>query len=492
MTPSDVRVRMAPGPTGPFHIGRTRTAIINWLFARHAGGTFVLRIEDTDRNRSRPEYLQTIYDAFRWLDMPWDEGPEVGGPFGPYFQMSRLESYRECADRLLDNGHAYKCYCTPEELEALRQQANREKRPFRYPGTCRNLTPEERAQREAEGRTAVLRLAIPEEGTVGWDDLVLGEITFDNRELDDFVIMRANGIPLYNFAVAIDDITMEMTHVIRGQDHVSNTPRQLHVYLGLGVAPPRFGHVPLVVGLDRSKIGARFGAAPLTALEQGGYLPEAIFNYFATLGITYETEREIYSREELIELFDLRRVGKAAAVFDEDKLEWMNGVYIRSLPLNEFVKRCLPFLETAGLVSTPPTPQETEYATRVLALEQERVKTLAETPEAVEPFFLDDLAYDPALLVPKKATADNAKEVLTQSLPLLERADPFDKEVLEPQLRALTESLGLKTGVSFMALRVATTGRTYAPPLFDTMEVLGKERVVARVRSALEALQTLE
>jgi glutamyl-tRNA synthetase len=492
MTETGVRVRMAPGPTGPFHIGRTRTALINWLFARHTGGTFVLRIEDTDRNRSRPEHLQTIYDAFRWLEMPWDEGPEVGGPYAPYFQMSRLDSYREYADRLLETGRAYKCYCTPEELEALRQQANREKRPFRYPGTCRNLTAEERTQREVEGRSAVLRLAIPRDGTVRWDDLILGEITFENRELDDFVIMRANGIPLYNFAVAIDDLTMAMTHVIRGQDHVSNTPRQLHVYLALGVEPPRFGHVPLVVGLDRSKIGARFGAAPLTSLEQGGYLPEAIFNYFATLGTTYDGEREIFSREELISLFDLKRVGKAAAVFDEDKLEWMNGVYIRNLPLEEFARRCLPFLETAGLVSTPPRSDEVEYATKVLALEQERVKTLADTPEAVEPFFLDTLAYDPALLVPKKATADDARRVLEEGLHVLEEAEPFTKETLDPRLRQLTESLGLKTGVSFMALRVAVTGRTFAPPLFETMEVLGRERVVTRVRSALQALQTLE
>lgn len=490
MTDRQVRVRMAPGPTGPFHIGRTRTALINWLYARHTGGTFVLRIEDTDRNRSRPEHLQTIYDAFRWLDMPWDEGPEVGGPYAPYFQMSRLDSYREYADMLLASGNAYPCYCTSEELEALRRQANEEKRPFRYPGTCRNLTPEERAQREGEGRAAVLRLAIPLAGTVEWDDLLLGPISFQNSELDDFVIMRANGIPLYNFAVAIDDLTMEMTDVIRGQDHISNTPRQIHVYRALGVTPPRFGHVPLVVGLDRSKIGARFGAAPLTSLEQGGYLSEAIFNYFATLGITYGDDREILTREELIELFDLKRVGKAAAVFDEDKLEWMNGVYIRNLPIDEFVRRSLPFLQSAELISTPPTEEEVAYATAALALEQERVRTLAETPEATEPFFLEELAYDPALLVPKKASVEDVRRVFDASLRLLEGTDPFTHDELEPRLRQMTEGLGLKAGISFMALRVAITGRTRTPPLTETMQVLGKDRTLHRIRAAISVLDS--
>jgi glutamyl-tRNA synthetase len=482
---------MAPGPTGPFHIGRTRTALINWLFARHTGGTFVLRIEDTDLNRSKPEHLQSILDSLRWLGLDWDEGPQVGGPYEPYFQMARLDSYRESADHLLAEGHAYKCYCTQEELDALRRQANAERRPFRYPGTCRNLTEEERQAREREGRTAVLRLKVPEEGTVSWEDMVLGPITFLNSEIDDFVIMRANGIPLYNFGVAIDDITMDITHVIRGQDHVSNTPKQIHVYRALGKPLPEFGHVPLVVGIDRSKIGARFGAEPLTALAQGGYLPEAVFNYFAILGVTYEGDREVLSREEIVQLFDLSRVGKAAAVFDEDKLEWMNGVYIRSLPLDAFVGRSLPFLQNAGYVGSPPTSEEIAYATSVLALEQERVKTLAETPDAAEPFYLEKLAHDPALLIPKKATREDVERVLDAGIEEIRAAESLSTEHLEPKFRALAERLGLKAGTVFMALRVAVTGRDRTPPLFATMEVLGKDRVLDRLEAARGALRSV-
>jgi glutamyl-tRNA synthetase len=486
---AETRVRMAPGPTGPFHIGRTRTALINWLYARHTGGKFVLRIEDTDVKRSRPEHLQTIFDALRWLGLDWDEGPEIGGPFAPYFQMGRLESYRDYADRLLQDGHAYKCYCTPEELDALRKQADREKRPFTYPGTCRNLAPEEQARREAQGIEPVLRLQVPDEGKTEWEDLILGPVSYENAVLGDFVIMRASGVPLYNFAVAIDDLTMEITDVIRGQDHVSNTPRQIQVYNAIGAEMPRFGHVPLVVGIDRSKIGARFGAEPLTSLANAGYLPEALFNYFATLGTTYEADREIYSRDEIVHLFDISKVGKAAVAFDEDKLEWMNGVYIRSLPVEEFVERSLPFLQIRGLVSSSLSAEEREYVTAALALEQERVKTLADTVDAVDFFFQDELTYDPLLLIPKKGTHGDALRVLEASLREVQSAEDWNAETLEERFRQLTDSLELKTGITFMTIRVAITGRTFAPPLFATMVVLGRERVRERLERAWGALE---
>lgn len=482
-----VRVRMAPGPTGAFHIGRTRAAIVNWIFARHRQGTFVLRIEDTDLERSRPEHLQSILDSLRWLGLTWDEGPEVGGPYAPYFQMGRLESYAEYCARLLDTGNAYRCYCTTEELNALREQAEREHRPFRYPGTCRNLTEDERAERESRGLKPAIRLRVPGEGETSWNDLILGQISYRNDEIGDFVIQRSSGIPLYNFTVTIDDLTMKISHVIRGQDHISNTPKQILIYRALGVEPPIFGHVPLMVSSEGAKIGARFGASAVVGLEALGYLPEAVFNYMATLGITYESDREIYTRDEIVRLFDIRHVSRSPAVFDSEKLDWMNGVYIRSLPLSEFVERSLPFLQARGLLSSTPSQAELAYATEALALEQERVRTLAETPDAVEFFLSDHLDFDPALLIVKKSSLEDARRVLDAASDLC-REGNFAAGDLEQRFRQLAEKLGLKTGVLFGTVRVAVTGRTAAPPLFDTLAVLGRERVLERLSRAQREL----
>lgn len=480
---NNIRVRMAPGPTGAFHIGRTRAAIVNWIFARHYGGTFVLRIEDTDVQRSKPEHLQSILDSLRWLGLTWDEGPEIGGPYAPYFQMGRLDSYAEYCARLLESGHAYKCYCTAEELDELRKQAEREHRPFRYPGTCRKLTHKDRDEREARGLRPAIRLLVPDDGDTSWDDLILGRISYRNDEIGDFVIQRSSGIPLYNFTVTIDDLTMQISHVIRGQDHISNTPKQILIYRALGVEPPAFGHVPLMVSSEGAKIGARFGASAVVGLADMGYLPEAVFNYMATLGITYEVDREVYSREDIIRLFDIAHVSHSSAVFDAEKLDWLNGVYIRGLSLDDFVERSLPFLQSEGLVSSTPSSDELEYAGRALALEQERVRTLAETPDAVRFFLTEHLDYDPALLIVKKSSLDDARRVLEEALRLCEAVE-FNSESLEHAFRQLAESMGLKTGVVFGTVRVAVTGRTAAPPLFATLEVLGRVRVLERLRLA--------
>lgn len=487
----EVRVRMAPGPTGPFHLGRSRTAVINWLFARHHGGKFILRIEDTDLQRSKPEHLQSILNSLEWLGLNWDEGPGVGGPYRPYFQMDRLETYRQAAGRLLAEGHAYTCYCTPEELDQLREQARAEHRAFRYPGTCRSLTPEEQAQREGRGLPAVLRLRMPNDGAISFDDMLLGQISIDTAELDDWVIMKSDGIPTYNFAVVIDDLTMHITHVIRGQEHIPNTPRQIMVYRYLDAATPTFGHLPMVLGMDRTKLSARKGALPVTGYADEGYLPEAIVNYLATIGASYEGEQEIFTRDELIEVFDIHKIGKSGAAFSDEKLEWMNGVYLRALPLEEFVRRSLPFLEMKGLIATPPSEEDIAYAGRALRLEQERVKTLAQTPEAVAFFFASDLIYDPILLVVKKSTPENASRVLRAALAEVDRVEPFTHDALEPAFRALTERLGLKTTQVFGTIRVAITGRIAAPPLFDTMEVLGRRRVRERLQQARQALERL-
>lgn len=485
-----VRVRMAPGPTGYFHIGRSRAAVLNWLFARHNGGTFVLRIEDTDRDRSREEYLESILDSLRWLGIDWNEGPETGGPYAPYFQMGRLDTYREYADRLLAAGHAYKCYCTAEELDEQRRRAESARRPFRYLGTCRALSAEQQAAHEAAGREAAVRLRVPDTGTTGWDDLILGPVSYENAEIGDFVIRRSNGIPLYNFTVTIDDLTMHITDVIRGQDHISNTPKQILIYEALGEPMPRFGHYPLITSAEGKKIGARFGATPVSGLALDGYLPEAVFNYIATLGVTYEGDREIFTREELVKRFSIGRVSRSPAVFDPDKLDWMNGVYIRNLPLDDFVRRSLPFLEARGLISSPPSENEVKYATAALRLEQERVKTLAETVEAVDFFLQEDITYDPALLVPRKGTLDDAIRVVDAATQIADSLPGWTAEELESAFRGMTQDLGLKTGVAFMTLRVAVTGRTFAPPLFDTMAVLGRGRVMRRLSGAQVALQS--
>ncbi len=489
---SGVRVRMAPGPTGPFHFGRTRAAILNWLFARHHGGTFILRIEDTDQKRSRPEYLTTILESLRWLGLDWDEGPDVGGPFGPYFQMGRLDTYREYADQLIRDDHAYWCYCSTAELDSQRKQAERERRAYRYPKTCRFLSDSDRAQREASGIRPVLRMAVPDGGSTSFHDLIVGHVTVQNSEIDDSIIVKSDGIPTYNFAVVVDDLTMEITHVIRGQDHVPNTPRQVLLYGFLGKQPPTFAHLPLVHGMEGGRLSARHGAEAVTAYGNDGYLPEALLNYVATIGAAYDGEREIFSLPELIEAFDITKIGKSSASFSEEKLEWMNAVHIRTLPLHEFARRALPFLEMHGLVDTPPSQDEVDFAARALCLEQERVKTLAETPDAIAFFFDRDLVYDPVFLVGKKSTVETARAVLEESLNVINGDEPFEHDPLEASFRALADRLDVKPGIAFSTIRVAITGRTATPPLFDTMLVLGRERVRDRLEIALSKVESLK
>jgi glutamyl-tRNA synthetase len=326
------------------------------------------------------------------------------------------------------------------------------------------------------------------DGETSWNDLVLGEITYRNSELDDFIIVRSDGVPLYNFVVVVDDCTMRITHVIRGQDHVSNTPKQILLYQALEVTTPTFGHTPLVVGLEGKKMSARHGAEPVSAYAKDGYLSDAVLNYLAIVGASYDGDREIFSPDELVEVFDIAKIGKASAAFDAEKLDWINGVYIRQLPLDEFVRLCLPFLELSNLVSTPPAPDEIAYASRALALEQERVRTLAEAPDAVE-FFFKDLVYDPELLVVRKSTTEVAERVLAGAVEAVVRAETFSRNELEADFRALSDELGLNTTIVFATVRIAITGRPASPPLFATMEVLGRYRVQTRLEDALRLLR---
>ena len=484
-----VRVRMAPSPTGALHVGGARTALFNWLFARHNKGTFVLRIEDTDQLRSKPEYLDNILWSFRWLGLDWDEGPEVGGPYAPYFQMQRLETYRAATEKLLAEGKAYYCYCTPEELEAMRAEARAAKQPFRYRGRCRQIPREQQPVFLGQERLPVVRFATPLEGVTTFDDIIHGPISVNNSELDDFVIMKSDGIPTYNLAVVIDDASMKITHVIRADEHIANTPKQLLLYQALGLKPPKFAHVPLVLGMDRAKLSKRYGASSVSDFARLGYLPEALINYLALLGWSYDDKREIFSKEELVRYFSLDRVGKTGGAFDMEKLNWMNGYYIRQLSVPDLLERSLSFLQESGLIPAGPlAPELRDYLEAILPLVQERLKRLAELPGLIDFFLTDDLEYDAALLVQKGMDVSGTLSALTRARDLLAALPSFDVSVMDAEMRRLAEELNLKTGQLFGALRVAVTGRTVAPPLFQTMAVLGRQRTLKRIDEAIRKL----
>ena len=484
-----VRVRMAPSPTGPLHVGGARTALFNWLFARHHGGVFVLRLEDTDVTRSTEENVQSILRSLSWLGLEWDEGPEIGGPYGPYFQMQRLDTYREALAKLLEGGAAYYCYCTPEELEAEREAARAAHEAYRYGRRCRYLTPEQRAAYEAEGRRPVVRFKMPVEGQTSFHDLIRGEITFENRELDDLVIVRSDGIPTYNFAVVVDDGTMLISHVIRGEDHIANTPKQIQIHHALGWPVPQFAHLPMILGPDRSKLSKRHGATSLTDYAEAGYLPEAMMNFLALLGWSYDDKQEIFTKQELIEYFQLERVGKTGAIFNVEKLDWMNGYYLRQMSIEDLAVRAVPFLQRAGLLPSDPLSEESyEHVRRVLTLVHERMKRLGEVPELTDFFFHEELTYDPALLVGKGMDAAQTRNALQAARQTVEGLKHFEAEALEAALRPLAAELGLKTGQLFGSLRVAVTGRTVAPPLFQTMAVLGQTLTLRRIEKAIQVL----
>lgn len=481
-----IRVRMAPSPTGPLHIGTARTSLYNFLFARHHGGTYVLRIEDTDLARSTVEQEQDIIDNLHWLGITWDEGPQVArgddiGPFAPYRQSMRLDLYAAEAARLLESGAAYHCWCAPEELEAVRREQESKKEAPRYNGRCLRLTDADRAQFDAEGRRPAIRFRVPPE-TIRFDDLIRGEVEFDNRLLGDFVIVRADGSPLYHFVVVIDDEKMGITHVIRGEDHLSNTPKHIALIEALGYRQPRFGHIPLILNADRSKMSKRKSQTAITAYREQGYLPEALVNFLAFLGWSPGTEEEIFTLDELGQRFDLSHVHKAGAVFDADRLDYLNGVYIRSLTDEQLALRLRPFL---------PEALDDDGVLRVTPLIKERLVRLADATELtaflVEPDEQVAALYGADALVPKGRTAADAARALAVARDVLTQlADgDFAADVLEARCRTAAEGLGWKPGDFFRPLRAAVTGRSVSPPLFGSMELLGRDRVLARIDAAL-------
>jgi len=478
-----VRVRFAPAPTGSLHVGGARTALFNWLFARRHGGAFVLRLEDTDARRSTEESARGIVSAFKWLGIDWDEGPDVGGPYGPYRQSQRAEIYREHVGRLLDEGSAYRCFCTPDELEARRREAKRRGRPPRYDGRCRGLSRQRSDRLAADGRPFAVRLMTPDAGSTQVDDAIRGRVTFENEVIDDFVVMKSDGSPTYNFACVVDDALMRVSHVIRGEEHLSNTPKQIIAYRALGYEPPVFAHVPMILSPDRSKLSKRHGATSVQEFKEKGYLPEALVNYLALLGWSPEDEREILSRDELVSRFSLDRVASTAAIYDVQKLTWLNGHYVRASTPERILELALPFLQREGLLPEPVPPERLEWVTEVVAAVQERIKTLGEIPSATSPFFADEIEYDPKA-VKKLFTRPGTTRLLEEAARALDELEPFTLGSTEETYRALAERQGISTSALFHPTRLALTGRTVGPGLFDVMVLLGRERCVERLRRA--------
>jgi glutamyl-tRNA synthetase len=474
-----IRLRFAPSPTGYPHLGNIRTALFNWLFARHHGGTFVLRIEDTDVARRVEGAVDIIMDSLRWLGLDWDEGP--------YFQSQRLPVYRETAQKLLDKHSAYLCYCSPERLEAMRQEQMKRKQPPKYDRRCRDLTQEERTQLNAKGITPVIRFKTPLEGETTFQDLVYGSVTFRHDTLDDFVLLKSDGYPTYHLANIVDDHLMAISHVLRAEEWLSSAPRHVLLYQALNWQPPQFAHLPMILGPDRAKLSKRHGATSINEYQKQGYLPDAMVNFLALLGWSLDDRTELLSREELIKHFSLARVGKTGAIFNREKLEWMNGIYLRRLSLAEFVHQAMPFLDR-DLPESVRRPLDEGYVSQVLALIQERAKTLAEVPQLADFFFVDELQYEVGLFSKGRLDEKSTTGAITIAWQKLEKLATWDAATLEDVLRSLATELNLRTGELFGLLRVAITGRTAAPPLFQTMRVLGKEKCLKRLRMTLQVL----
>ena len=470
---AQVRTRFAPSPSGYLHIGGARTAFFNFLFARHHGGKFILRIEDTDRERSTPEAINAILDAMNWLGLDWDEGP--------FYQTKRYPLYEEKVQKLLSEGKAYPCVCTPEKLEAKRQLAQKEKRKSMYDGTCR--PPEGVIPPLPQDKPYTIRFRSPRDGSTIVNDAVKGDVVFDNRELDDLIIARSDGTPTYNFCVVVDDIDMGITHIIRGDDHLANTPRQILLYQALGDTPPQFAHVPLILGLDKARLSKRHGATSVTAYRDMGYLPEAILNYLVRLGWSHG-DQELFSREELIEKFSLESVGKSAGVFNPEKFLWVNFHYLKTRPLSQLAKEIVPYIVAKGY----RVPQDKSWLERMIKTLQERAKTLVELVDAASFYLTDDIAIDEKAA--KKFLTLEVSRPLSKLIERLSALDEFSEANIESAFSGVLEEFGLSMGKLAQPVRVALTGSTVSPGIHEVIAVLGKERTIRRLQSALERLRS--
>jgi len=470
---AQVRTRFAPSPSGYLHIGGARTAFFNFLFARHHGGKFILRIEDTDRERSTPEAINAILDAMNWLGLDWDEGP--------FYQTKRYPLYEEKVQKLLSEGKAYPCVCTPEKLEAKRQLAQKEKRKSMYDGTCR--PPEGVIPPLPQDKPYTIRFRSPRDGSTIVNDAVKGDVVFDNRELDDLIIARSDGTPTYNFCVVVDDIDMGITHIIRGDDHLANTPRQILLYQALGDTPPQFAHVPLILGLDKARLSKRHGATSVTVYRDMGYLPEAILNYLVRLGWSHG-DQELFSREELIEKFSLESVGKSAGVFNPEKFLWVNFHYLKTRPLSQLAEEIVPYIVAKGY----PVPQDKSWLERMIKTLQERSRTLVELVDSAHFYLTDDIAIDEKAA--KKFLTLEVSRPLSKLIERLSALDEFSEANIESAFSGVLEEFGLSMGKLAQPVRVALTGSTVSPGIHEVIAVLGKERTIRRLQSALERLRS--
>lgn len=460
-----VRTRFAPSPTGYLHIGGARTALFNWLFARHHRGRFVLRIEDTDVARSTEESIKAILDGMEWLGLDWDEGP--------YFQSKRFEIYRKHVDILLAKKLAYRCYCTPEELEERRRKAIQKGYPPRYDGRCRNI-------KDAPDMPFAVRFMVPE-GTTTVEDLIRGRVSFDNEQLEDFVILRSDGTPTYNLCVVVDDAEMEISHVIRGDDHLNNTPKQILLYRALGYPIPFFAHLPMILGQDKTRLSKRHGATSVMAYKEMGYLPHALVNYLARLGWSYG-DQEVFSRDELIEKFSLENVGRSSGIFNPEKLLWLNQHYIKNTSNEELAELMVPFLKTLGV-----DPSGDERLPRIVGTLKERAKTLKEMAEASLFYFKDEVNYDTSAV--RKFLTPDRIELFELLVERLSGVEPFTEEGIEGAFRSILDEKGIKLKRLAQPVRVAITGRTVSPGIFETIGALGKERTISRLKRAISLMK---
>ena len=480
----EVRTRFAPSPTGDLHVGNIRTALFGWAYARHTGGKLIFRIEDTDRERVTDEYIGRAIDTLKWLGLNWDEGPEVGGPFGPYLQSQRLDIYKHWAETFLKNGDAYNCYCTTEELESRREAQREKNQAPGYDGKCREISSQDLDRYKGEGRKPVIRMRMPE-GETRFVDLIRGEVVFEHKYVPDFVLMRADGSPLYTLAVAVDDVLMKITHVLRGEDLLSSTPRQIRVYQAMGLTEaefPEFAHLPFVMGTDNTKLSKRNGEVSIAWYREEGFLPEAICNYLALLGWSPGDDRENISMRELVELFTVERVNSSPARFDMKKLEAINGDKIRALSPESFLERALPFLLRENVITG--SQQEVEQVAKALPIIQERIVKLREVVPMLGFLFKDSIEFD--IENKEKISEPDSQKVLQSALKSLAAINTWNCDEIETALRhSLLDGLGLKPRLAFGPVRIAVTGSHISPPLFESMELLGRDRSLQRLREAI-------
>lgn len=483
---NQVRVRMAPSPTGFLHIGGARTALFNWLFAKHHEGTFILRIDDTDAARSTDESMREIYSALKWMGLEWDEGGDIGGPYGPYVQSERKSIYEKYITQLLESGNAYRCYCTPDELEAIRKEARAAKSTRSYDGRCRELTQEKIEGYIADSRKPTVRIKMPDT-PIRVDDLILGTRTIDPTTLEDEVIVRSNGMPNYNLTSIIDDAEMQITHVIRGTEHLNNTPKQIAIANALGLNIPQFAHIPLVLDDTGSKLSKRHHGdlVAVNRYREQGYLPEAMLNFVARLGWSYDDKQEIFSVDELIEKFDLARVGKSGSVFDIKKLEWLNSHYINQLDVPARTDAVMPFWEQEGLVNSDTNR---DWLEKIVEAVGERLTTFQDILPQTRYFFTDDFEYESKAVKKWWGGSDEKKqktrEILTNLRQILEDISTFDLETVESAVWKYTDENDIKRVAAMQAMRIALTGLSFGPSLFDIVVLLGKDEVLKRIQRA--------